>query len=117
QPDPWRAPGAALTPRLTCTAYAEGVISVALLGPGEVRRDGQLLAVPSGKPTEMLMRLAVSAGTVVPKEQLLEDLWAEGAVSTSANTVQSKVSRLRRALGDPDMIAGGSVGYRLAIAS
>jgi predicted ATPase/DNA-binding SARP family transcriptional activator len=93
------------------------VISVALLGPVEVRRDGQLLAVPSGKPTEMLMRLAVSAGTVVPKEQLLEDLWAEGAVSTSANTVQSKVSRLRRALGDPDLIEGGPVGYRLAIDS
>lgn len=91
------------------------MISVALLGPVEVRRDGELLAVPAGKPTELLMRLAVAAGTVVPKEQLLEDLWAADAVSTSANTMQSKVSRLRRALGDPALVEGGPVGYRLAI--
>jgi predicted ATPase/DNA-binding SARP family transcriptional activator len=91
------------------------VISVALLGPVEVRRDGELLAVPSGKPTELLMRLAVSAGTVVPKEQLLEDLWAADAVSTSANTMQSKVSRLRRALGDAALVEGGPVGYKLAV--
>lgn len=91
------------------------MISVALLGPVEVRRGGELLTVPSGKPTELLMRLAVAAGTVVPKEQLLEDLWAVDAVSTSANTMQSKVSRLRRALGDPALVEGGPIGYRLAV--
>jgi predicted ATPase/DNA-binding SARP family transcriptional activator len=91
------------------------VISVALLGPVEVRRDGELLAVPSGKPTELLMRLAVAAGTMVPKEQLLEDLWAADAVSTTANTMQSKVSRLRRALGDPALVEGGQIGYKLAV--
>jgi predicted ATPase/DNA-binding SARP family transcriptional activator len=91
------------------------VISVALLGPVEVRHDGELIAVPSGKPTELLMRLAVAAGTMVPKEQLLEDLWAADAVSTSANTMQSKVSRLRRALGDPALIEGGQIGYKLAV--
>lgn len=93
----------------------DGVISVALLGPVEVRRDGELLAVPSGKPTELLVRLAVVTATMVPKEQLLEDLWATDAVSTSANTVQSKVSRLRRALGDPALVQGGQIGYKLAV--
>jgi len=88
---------------------------VALLGPVEVRRDGELIAVPSGKPTELLVRLAVAAGSTVPKEQLLEDLWAADAVSTSANTMQSKVSRLRRALGDPALVEGGPVGYKLAV--
>lgn len=91
------------------------MISVALLGPVEVRRAGELITVPSGKPTELLMRLAVVAGDVVPKEQLLEDLWSIDAVSTSANTVQSKVSRLRRALGDPGLVEGGPVGYRLVV--
>jgi predicted ATPase/DNA-binding SARP family transcriptional activator len=91
------------------------VIFVALLGPVEVRRDGELIAVPSGKPTELLMRLAVAAGTMVPKEQLLEDLWAADAVSTTANTMQSKVSRLRRALGDPALVEGGQIGYKLAV--
>jgi DNA-binding winged helix-turn-helix (wHTH) protein len=91
------------------------VISVSLLGPVEVRRDGEVIAVPSGKPTELLMRLAVAAGTTVPKERLVEDLWAADAVSTTANTMQSKVSRLRRALGDPALVEGGQVGYKLAV--
>ena len=91
------------------------MISVALLGPVEVRLDGELVAVPAGKPTELLMRLALAAGTMVLKERLLEDLWADDAVSTSTNTVQSKVSRLRRALGDPGLIVGGRTGYTLAV--
>jgi predicted ATPase/DNA-binding SARP family transcriptional activator/predicted negative regulator of RcsB-dependent stress response len=91
------------------------MISVALLGPVEVRRDGELIVVPAGKPTELLMRLALSAGTMVLKERLLEDLWADDAVATTANTMQSKVSRLRRALGDPTLVVGGSLGYTLAI--
>jgi len=91
------------------------VISVALLGPIEVRRDGEVLAVPAGKPTELLVRLALAAGTLVPKEVLLEDLWGSEAVATSANTMQSKVSRLRKALGDPGLVQGGPVGYTLAI--
>ncbi len=91
------------------------MLSVALLGPIEVRRDGDVLTVPAGKPTELLMRLALAAGTMVPKEVLLEDLWGDGAVTTSANTVQSKVSRLRKALGDPGLIQGGAIGYTLAV--
>ena len=86
-----------------------------MLGPVEVRRDGELIVVPAGKPTELLMRLAVAAGTMVLKERLLEDLWADEAVSTSTNTVQSKVSRLRRALGDPALVLGGRTGYTLAV--
>ena len=91
------------------------MISIALLGPVEVRRDGELLAVPAGKPTELLVRLALAAGTMVLKERLLEDLWADDAVSTTTNTMQSKVSRLRRALGDPGLIVGGRAGYTLAV--
>ncbi len=91
------------------------MISVALLGPVEVRRDGQLLAIPTGRTTELLMRLAVAAGTMVSRERLLEDVWADEAMSTRNNTVQSMVSRLRRALGDPALIVGGQIGYTLAI--
>lgn len=61
------------------------------------------------------MRLALSAGTMVLKERLLEDLWADEAVVTSANTVQSKVSRLRKALGDPALVVGSPMGYTLAV--
>ena len=35
---------------------------------------------------------------------LIDDLWAAGAVDTRRNTLQSKVAKLRRALGDPELI-------------
>ena len=35
------------------------MIEISLLGPLEVRRDGVLIDVPSGKSTEVLARLAV----------------------------------------------------------
>ena len=45
---------------------------------------------------------------------MLDDLWGADAVNTRRNTLQSKVARLRRALGEPAAIAGGDGGYRLA---
>ena len=56
------------------------MISVALLGPLEVRYDDQQLVVPSGKTTELLMRLALAAGTMVRTERLIDELWADDAL-------------------------------------
>jgi predicted ATPase/DNA-binding SARP family transcriptional activator len=91
------------------------VFTVALLGPIELRRDGDRLPVPSGKTTELLVRLALEAGGTVRSERLIDDLWGDQAVATAKNTLQSKVSQLRRALGDPALVTGGSAGYSLAI--
>ena len=90
------------------------MLTVAVLGPVEVRRDGERLMVPSGKTTEVLVRLALVAGRLVRTDRLLEDLWAD-AVSTGRNTLQSKVSQLRRALGDPALVVAGNGGYSLEI--
>src|SRR6478735_7068973 len=49
----------------------------------------------------------------VRADRLLDDLWA--GTPTNRNTLQQKVARLRRGLGDPSLIAGGDDGYRLAI--
>jgi predicted ATPase/DNA-binding SARP family transcriptional activator len=95
--------------------YAHEVLSVAVLGAAEVRRDGARLNVPAGKTTELLVRLAVDAGELVRTERLLEDLWSEQARGVAPNTLQSKVSMLRRALGDPGLVTGGGAGYTLAV--
>ncbi|MEA2296172.1 MAG: hypothetical protein QOE86_3811, partial [Solirubrobacteraceae bacterium] len=84
-----------------------------MLGPVEVRRDGRLLTVPGGKASELLVHLALEAGTSVRVDRLIDDLW--GGALTRRNTLQSKVARLRRAFGDPLVIAGGDGGYRLAV--
>ena len=61
------------------------------------------------------MRLALEAGTFVRADRLVDDLWAEDAVNTRRNTLQSKVAKLRRAFGDPPVIASGDGGYTLAV--
>ncbi|HYO41146.1 MAG TPA: BTAD domain-containing putative transcriptional regulator [Nocardioidaceae bacterium] len=88
------------------------MLTVAVLGAVEARRDGDRLSVPTGKTTELLVRLALDAGSRVRVEALLEDLWPE---STGRNTLQSKVSQLRRALGDKDLVVGEDDTYRLAV--
>ncbi|MCW2603807.1 MAG: transcriptional activator domain [Pseudonocardiales bacterium] len=88
------------------------MLTVAILGAVEARSDGRLLVVPEGKTTELLARLALQGGSPVRAEALLDDLWPEGA---GRNTLQSKVSQLRRALRDRDLVSGGSDGYSLVV--
>ena len=88
------------------------MLTVAVLGAVEARRDGDRLSVPAGKTTELLVRLALDAGSRVRVDTLLEDLWP---ASAGRNTLQSKVSQLRRALGDRDLVVGEDDTYRLAV--
>jgi len=92
------------------------VLQISVLGPLEVRRDDAVLAVPGGRTAELLVRLALDAGQPVRAERLIEDLWGDEAVATRPNTLQSKVARLRRALGDPPVIITGDGTYLLDVA-
>lgn len=88
------------------------MLSVDLLGPIEVRRDGERLSLPAGKTSELLVRLALDAERQVRTEVLLEDLW-DGCARR--NTLQSKISQLRRALGDRDAVVATGDGYVLTV--
>jgi predicted ATPase/DNA-binding SARP family transcriptional activator len=90
------------------------VLTVAVLGRVEVRRDGVCAVLPSGLTTELLVRLALDAGRPVRAERLLEDLWP-GSTGIRPNTLQAKVSQLRHALGDPAALTGGPEGYTLVV--
>ncbi len=91
------------------------MFQISVLGPVEVRRDGQLVPVPGGKTSELLVRLALEAGLFVRAERLVDDVWAAAAVTTRRNTLQSKIAKLRRAFGDPLVILSGDGGYQLAV--
>jgi predicted ATPase/DNA-binding SARP family transcriptional activator len=93
--------------------YTRRVLEFFVLGPVEVRRDGKPVTIPRGKTAELLVHLALAAGAPVRVDRLLDDLWA--GTPTNRNTLQQKVARLRRSLGDPSLLAGGDDGYRLAI--
>jgi predicted ATPase/DNA-binding SARP family transcriptional activator len=91
------------------------MLTLAVLGPVDLRRDGVAVPVPGGKTAELLVRLALEAGRPVRAERLLDDLWPDEAHGAAPNTLQSKVSRLRRALGDAALVRGGEAGYTLAV--
>ena len=86
---------------------------VSVLGPLEAYRHEQPLHVPSGKASELLVRLALDAGDLVSAERLIEDLWAAEAPNTQRNTLQSKVAMLRRSLADPGSVKARQGGYVL----
>jgi predicted ATPase/DNA-binding SARP family transcriptional activator len=103
--------------RLASPAIAKDrrMLALSVLGEVEVRNDGRLVRVPAGKATELLVRLALDAGTVVRSERIIEDLWDTVAVDTDRNTLQSKVSMLRRSLDDATLVRATSGGYLLDV--
>ncbi|QXC60661.1 winged helix-turn-helix domain-containing protein [Aquihabitans sp. G128] len=91
------------------------MIAVSVLHAVEIQRDGERVPVRAGKTAEVLVRLALEAGALVRTDRLIEDLWTDAAIGTARNTLQTKVSRLRRSLGDPGLVTGTSVGYTLNV--
>jgi DNA-binding SARP family transcriptional activator len=91
------------------------VLAISVLGPVELSRDGQSRVLPAGKTTEVLIRLALDATVTVSVDRLIADLWGVQATGTERNTVQTKISKLRRVLGDPAVVSGGRCGYTLEV--
>ncbi|MBM7171849.1 AfsR/SARP family transcriptional regulator, partial [Streptomyces sp. G44] len=88
-----------------------------VLGPLTVRTaDGTATPVPEPKVRTLLAALLVRAGAPAPADALIEALWGEGRLPADpANSLQTKVSQLRRALGR-DEVTYGPAGYRLRLA-
>jgi predicted ATPase/DNA-binding SARP family transcriptional activator len=70
-----------------------------ILGPLEVRDGPAPVRVPGAKERALLADLLVHAGRVVSGDRLVEDLWGDDPPGNPANTLQGRVSALRRALG------------------
>jgi predicted ATPase/DNA-binding SARP family transcriptional activator len=83
-----------------------------ILGPVEVVRDGEQVALGAAKQRELLGILLLHAGETVAASRLIDELWEEHPPETAANTLQVYVSRLRRALGD-GVIETRPPGYAL----
>jgi predicted ATPase/DNA-binding SARP family transcriptional activator len=70
-----------------------------ILGPLEVRDGPALVRVPGARERALLADLLVNPGRVVSADRLVEDLWGDDPPGNPANTLQGRVSALRRALG------------------
>ena len=89
------------------------MFQISVLGPVEVRRDGRVVPVPGGKTSEVLVHLTLQAGRFVPADRLIDDVWAGGLARR--NTLQAKIARLRRALGEPSVVVSADGAYKLAV--
>ena len=89
-------------------------LEVRLLGPIEVERGGERVALGGQKPRALLALLALEPGRVVSVDRIVEALWPGDPPETAAHAVQVYVSQLRKALGPA--IATRAPGYVLEIA-
>lgn len=83
------------------------VLTVHVLGPVEVLRDGQPLDLGGPQPRAIIAHLAIDAGRVVSVERLIDRLWGDEPPRTPLGTLQSYVSRLRRVV-EPARTAGAA---------
>src|SRR4051794_26681755 len=86
-----------------------------ILGPLEVHSEQGPVALGGVKPRAILALLLLHAGEAVSAERLALALWGEEAPAGAAKTVQVHVSRLRKALGEHDVIETTAGGYRLRV--
>ena len=88
---------------------------VSILGPLLVEHDGTSREIAGGRLQALLGRLAIDAGRPVSHGALADAVWEGDPPRDVQHALQSLVSRLRRALGDPALIVQEAAGYRLAL--
>jgi predicted ATPase/DNA-binding SARP family transcriptional activator len=92
-----------------------------VLGPLAVwTADGTPVRVPELKVRALLADLLAHEGRPVPADRLADDLWGDDPPGNPTNTLQTKVSQLRRSLeeaapGGRALVGYQSPGYRLRI--
>ncbi len=75
-----------------------------ILGPLHVTADGHEVPLGGVRPRALLAMLILHANEPVSAERLAVALWGDDAPAGSTKTVQVNVSRLRKALGDPEVL-------------
>ena len=90
-----------------------------ILGPLEVTRDDECIALGGRRRQAVLARLLLSRNERVSADSLIEEIWGGSAPVAAAKSLQMHVVRLRHALAAPGGEAGDAVvqtlpgGYRI----
>jgi len=83
-----------------------------VLGPLEVRADGEQLAIKGIKERRLLGLLLSRANSVVPVDSIFEALWGTEPPPSAAKSVQVYAVRVRKMLEPSGRPAGGSLVSR-----
>ena len=89
-------------------------LRVQLLGPLQVERDGQPVALGGRAQRALLARLLLEPGRTVPVSRLVEDLWGEHAPASASKMIQIYVSMLRKVLPEGVLVTR-SPGYAIEL--
>ncbi|MFI9561049.1 AfsR/SARP family transcriptional regulator [Nonomuraea endophytica] len=90
-------------------------LTVALLGPLEVRDGGASIEVTAGRLRSLLAALALSAGRTLPVGRLAQAMWGRHEPVHVRRSVHTNLTRLRGVLGSA-AVRTMPGGYRLDIA-
>ncbi|WP_033428803.1 AfsR/SARP family transcriptional regulator [Saccharothrix syringae] len=83
-----------------------------VLGPLEVWHDDRPVPLPAGKARVLLAVLLLRANRVVPVDELVDVLWpGASAPERSRAGLHMVVTRLRRSLGEVDVVRTATNGY------
>ncbi len=78
-----------------------------VLGPVEVAAEGRQVGLDSERQRTILAVLLAARGEIVSTDRLVDGLWGPQPPASSRKTLQSYVSRLRRALESCEPAGGG----------
>ena len=90
-------------------------LEFSILGPIEVRRDGDPVAISSRRVRTLLATLLLGAGEVVPLERTVLAIWGERRPLTARSQLHHCVSVLRQVLGGPEQVVTHPTGYSISI--
>ena len=93
-------------------------MKILLLGPVEVRSDGDEVALGGPKERALFALMALRPGVAVSADELIDGLWGEAPPATALKLVQLYVSHVRKALaavGERDVIVTHGRGYELRV--
>jgi DNA-binding SARP family transcriptional activator len=85
-----------------------------LLGPLEVRANGDVLPLPGPRQAALLALLLLHPNEVVPRGRLVDGLWGERPPASAANALQVAAHALRKLLGRDRLETRGD-GYLLRV--
>src|SRR3954452_1834175 len=88
-----------------------------VLGPVEIETSAGLLELRGAKQRTLLALLLMHPNQVVPRDVLIEGLWAESAGDRAGQSLEARVYRLRKALlpAGNGILQTHATGYRLNV--
>ena len=86
-----------------------------ILGPLEVTGSGGTVSLQGTKPRALLTVLLLHANKPVSADRLALSLWGEDAAPSAVKALHVHISRLRKALGDENILVTTPAGYCLRV--